>query len=272
MSNFDKIVVENVYKSFGHIKALEGVSICIRRGEKVGLIGPNGAGKTTLLRIILGILKPDKGRVYGVEHSPRFFGYVPQFPVYFPYVRSVDVVFSALRFANYKSKKLKEIAEELCKKNGIDPKSEGRNLSAGKSRLLLFVAALSKNPELLVLDEPTAMMDVATKNIILDAIANFNKTLIMVTHDIEELRFVDKIFFLSKGRIVFEGSFKDFSKLIRARGYIVEIKSGKETKRVEIQDLNDLNNIKLSDVDVDEIVVRKITPEDIVSLIQREWK
>ncbi|NHV07408.1 MAG: ATP-binding cassette domain-containing protein [Thaumarchaeota archaeon] len=58
------MIVEDVHKSFGPVKVLEGVSICIKRGEKIGIVGPNGAGKTTLLRIILGILKPDKGYIW----------------------------------------------------------------------------------------------------------------------------------------------------------------------------------------------------------------
>jgi ABC-type multidrug transport system ATPase subunit len=270
LSSLDKIIVEEIHKSFGPIKVLEGISMYIKKGEKVGIIGPNGAGKTTLLRIMLGILKPDKGYVSGIEYSPKFFGYVPQAVLSYPMHRSIDVVHTALKLANYPSKNLKKIAEELCKKYNIDPMSTGRELSAGQARFLIFVMAISKNPDLLILDEPTAMMDVSRKKVIWGAIVNYDKTVIMVTHDVDELRLVDRIFFLNKGKIVFEGSFKDFSRFIRAEGYVVEVKSGKETKRIKIQNLNDLNNLELNDKDVDEIIVRKITPEDIASLMQKE--
>lgn len=268
----NKIVVNNIHKSFGPIKALDGVSININENEKVGIIGPNGAGKTTLLRIMLGILKPDKGYVSGIKHTPKFFGYVPQYPISYQYHRAADVLYAALKLADYPSKKLKEIVEELCVKDGIDPRAPGEALSPGKSKLFLFTMAVAKEPELLVLDEPTAMVDITTKKLMWDEIARYSKTTIIVTHDIEELRLVDRIFFLVKGRVVFEGSFKDFSKFVRVKGYIVEAKSGKNIKRIEIQSLSDMKNVNLNDEDIDEIIVRKITPEDIASLIEREWK
>jgi len=270
LPSFDKIIVEDVHKSFGPVKVLEGVSICIKRGEKIGIVGPNGAGKTTLLRIILGILKPDKGYISGIEYSPKFFGYVPQAVLSYPMHRSVTVIQTALKLANYPSGNLKKIAEELCKKYSIDPMSTGRELSAGQARFLIFIMAISKNPDLLILDEPTAMLDFSRKKIIWESIVNYDKTVIMVTHDIDELRLVDRIFFLNKGKIVFEGSFKDFSKFIRAEGYVAEVKSGKEIKRIKIQKLSDLNNLELNDKDVDEVIIRKITPEDIASLMQGE--
>jgi ABC-type multidrug transport system ATPase subunit len=267
-----EIIINNIHKSFGSIKALDGVNMNIRENEKVGIIGPNGAGKTTLLRIVLGILKPDKGYVTGVKRSPKFFGYVPQYPISYQYHRSAYVLYTALKLAGHPSKKIKEIAEELCRKNNIDPQSTGETLSPGKSKLLLFTMAVAKDPELLVLDEPTAMIDAATKKVIWDTIANYSKTMIMVTHSIEELRFVDRIFFLVKGRVVFEGSYNDFSKLVRTEGYVVEVKSGKTAKKIEIKSLSELSNVILSSEGADEITVRRITPEDIALLMEREWK
>jgi ABC-type multidrug transport system ATPase subunit len=154
------VKLSNVHKTFGSKKVLNDISFEIKENEKVCIIGPNGSGKTTLLRVILGLVKPDNGAINVFSRDPRDIGYLPQIPLQYPYHKVFDVIYYSLRFAGFSSLKAKEKAIEWIKRVGLDSDSVGLNLSGGERKLVLLAMAMAKDPKLLILDEPTNMIDI----------------------------------------------------------------------------------------------------------------
>ncbi|MCS7366741.1 MAG: ABC transporter ATP-binding protein [archaeon YNP-WB-062] len=205
------------------IKANENVSIHVNRGETVCITGPNGAGKTTLVRQIMGLLRPTSGTVRVLGHDPlkkislikREVGYVPQAPLFFPAnkVREVvDFVASTSKASDNK--------EQLFKLLGLESTKElmGYQLSLGQRKLLLFMLALIKNPSILVLDEPTVLVDIVNKHNMWEVMVEIKrekKGILLVSHDIEEIRrLCDRIYVMVNGRVVFEGDIHEVSRTL----------------------------------------------------------
>jgi ABC-type multidrug transport system ATPase subunit len=259
------VKLSNVHKTFGSKKVLNDISFEIKENEKVCIIGPNGSGKTTLLRVILGLVKPDNGAINVFSRDPRDIGYLPQIPLQYPYHKVFDVIYYSLRFAGFSSLKAKEKAIEWIKRVGLDSDSVGLNLSGGERKLVLLAMAMAKDPKLLILDEPTNMIDIHKKKIVWNIIREFKGTIIIVTHDLDEIWLGDTIYFMKQGRIVFKGNFNDFSNKIRKSGFIVESWSSEGYMRFEIDNIKDMN-FKLINENIYELKIRKIVPEDIESL------
>jgi len=192
-------VVELVKVSagYGAEPALEEVSLTVGPLDFLGLVGPNGGGKTTLLRVLLGLLEPSRGEVRLFGHPPATgrnrVGYVPQalrFDRDFP-VRVLDVVLMgclgrAPRFRPYPAVDRRRAMETLDQLDLGDlaarPVGE---LSGGQLQRVLIARALLGDPDLLLLDEPTASVDPAARGAIFDLLAELNQSLaiILVTHD-----------------------------------------------------------------------------------------
>ena len=197
------IEIENLSFSYdGRTDVLEDLSLTVRRGEFVGIVGPNGAGKTTLFRILLGFLKPRRGslKLFGenVETFRRWdrIGYVPQ-------RLSVERNFPAT-------------VRELLDLTGEDPQEviallhlndlldrQFLRLSGGQQQIVLLGMALVRNPDLLLLDEPTAGLDVHFQRHIIQTLRSLsvreNRTVLMISHDIGlVLRTVDRVLCLNR--------------------------------------------------------------------------
>jgi zinc transport system ATP-binding protein len=158
----------------GKTFAVEGVSFSVEEGEFLGVVGPNGSGKTTLLKLLLGLLKPHRGLVRLRGRA----GYVPQkvqTKTGFP-----GTVGEVLASANTPE----EVLERLHLKRLAGRRF--RDLSGGEQRLVLFGLALSGNPEVLLLDEPTAGLDTHARRHIAEILEDLKgtRTVVMVSHDI----------------------------------------------------------------------------------------
>lgn len=180
----------NVY--YGPVQALSNINLKVKKGEFLGIIGPNGGGKTTLLKVLLGLIKPDEGNVKININTP--IGYVPQFSHFdreFP-IKVLDVVLlGALEgrikpFHRFKKNQIKK-AEDIMNSLGI---IEFRNrqisqLSGGQLQKVLIARALMVEPEIMILDEPTASLDANSKTEIYNLLKRLNKdkTIIVVSHD-----------------------------------------------------------------------------------------
>jgi len=195
----NKIVAfENVTFSYNGLPVLENVSFNIGERDFVSAVGPNGGGKTTLLKLMLGFIKPQKGkiRVFGrhPERARRRIGYISQhfqFDRLFP-IRVIDVVlmgrlrgsFSSGRY----SAKDRKIADEALQEVDLSELSRRHisHLSGGQRQRVLIARALATQPDLLLLDEPTAHVDVATQEEFFQFLNRLNRqlTIILVTHDI----------------------------------------------------------------------------------------
>jgi ATPase subunit of ABC transporter with duplicated ATPase domains len=173
-------VIENVHKAYGSRVIYEGLTMTIRRGERWAVMGRNGAGKTTLLKMIAGVLNPDKG---GVELGASLkMGYFAQ--------QSLDVLNPDLTvmeqlendFPQEGAGSLRSLAGAF-QFSGDDIDKKIRSLSGGEKSRLAMARMLFDPPNFLVLDEPTNHLDVATKEMLVDALKDFEGTMIFVSHD-----------------------------------------------------------------------------------------
>jgi len=191
------VEIKNVSFSYGKEVILENVNIIIQKGDFAGIVGPNGGGKTTLLKLILGSLKPDKGKILVLGNEPEKsylrVGYMPQhayLDMLFP-VSVMDVVLMGRlgrSLGGRYSKKDRQAAHSALEEMRIADLAE-RNfseLSGGQRQRTLIARALCCEPELLLLDEPTANVDPEIEEAFYDILKNLNKrmTILIVSHDI----------------------------------------------------------------------------------------
>lgn len=192
------ITLENVSFSYGGPLVLDHVSLAIERGEFLGIVGPNGGGKSTLLKLILGLLAPDEGRVRVLGGTPaqarRALGYVPQFSAFprdFPINVEQTVLLGRLGktrlFAGYR--RADHAAARMAMEETQIWDLRGRvlgTLSGGQLQRVLIARALAAEPEILVLDEPTANIDLRVEVDIFDLLRQLNArmTIVLVSHDI----------------------------------------------------------------------------------------
>lgn len=201
------ISVKNIKISLGGFEILNDVSIEIPQNEFLGIIGPNGGGKTTLLKVILGLLKPNKGEVLimgnPLKESRDLMGYVPQFNSFekdFP-ISVFDVVKLGVV-----GKKIKNISDVVIRALNLVDMSDFKDrliseLSGGQKQRVLIARALVSNPKILLLDEPTASVDTKSGRTFYELLKELNKemTIILVSHDIGVLsQYVNKIACLNK--------------------------------------------------------------------------
>ncbi|MBU0753854.1 MAG: ABC transporter ATP-binding protein [Planctomycetes bacterium] len=180
------------------VPAIEEVSLEIPSGDFLGLIGPNGGGKTTLIKILLGLLKPQKGRVRVLGRSPRevsrFIGYVPQRGQVDPHIPAtvLDVVLTGrIGLApwgfSYRKKHL-EAAESVMELVGIHGLKDHSldQLSGGQRQRVLIARALASEVKILFLDEPMAGVDIHMEKGILDILHSLNEQMpiVLVSHDL----------------------------------------------------------------------------------------
>ena len=198
MTTAPAIEMEGVWFSYDGTPILEDINFSLKQGDFLGMIGPNGGGKTTLLKLLLGILKPDRGVIRVLGNPPhkarRRVGYVPQntdFNNTFP-VSVMDVALmgrlTRSRMGKRFSSKDRPAAEEALKKVGMWDKKDmpiGK-LSGGQRQRVLIARALVTEPAMLFLDEPTAKVDPQFENNIYDFLKELNRrtTIVTITHDV----------------------------------------------------------------------------------------
>src|SRR6267154_1950882 len=176
------LAADNVSLSYGGVKILDTVSLSLKPGEIVTLIGPNGSGKTTLVRVLLGLIRPQTGRV--VRNAERI-GYVPQF-----FVRDRSLPITALRFCLLFSGANKDEAMAALERTGVAHVAEHQlhSLSGGEMARVALARVILKRPELLVLDEPLAGVDIAGEAALYELIARMRTELgaaiLLVSHDL----------------------------------------------------------------------------------------
>jgi ABC-2 type transport system ATP-binding protein len=225
-----KNVTKNFKKPDGSdFKALDGVSLCIEEGKIYGLLGPNVAGKSTLINIISGILAPTTGSVeiFGVnvasdtQKAKQLLGVVPQ-EVVLELAFSVEEVlyyFSGM-YGVPKKERMSRIAEILEDLSLSDKKNDkARSLSGGMKRRLMVAKAIAHRPRLLILDEPTAGVDVALRQKMWELVRRINQegtTILFTTHYLEEAeRLCNEITLINHGRVIKQGKLVDIQQEFR---------------------------------------------------------
>ncbi len=224
----DIIQIDNVFKSFGKIKALQGVSVSVKRGEVVVIIGPSGSGKSTLLRCINMLEHPNSGNIIvdgiSVMHKDTDINVVreevgivfQQFNL-FPHLTVIENVMLAQRIVRKrKREEAKQIAEQQLKYVGIPEKADAfpHELSGGQQQRVAIARALAMNPKIMLFDEPTSALDPEMIKEVLDvmvALAKAGMTMVVVSHEMGFVRAAaHRIVFMDQGRIIEEGTPEEF--------------------------------------------------------------
>ncbi len=208
------VAIERVEKRFASLQALAGVSLQIAEGEFFGLLGPNGAGKTTLISCLAGLARPDAGKLVVMGHdvvsdyraARRLLGVVPQELVFDPFfsVRETLRIQSGYFGIRHNDDWIDEILANLDLTGKAD--TNMRRLSGGMKRRVLVAQALVHKPPVIVLDEPTAGVDVELRQGLWQFVRRLNRaghTVILTTHYLEEAEALcSRIAMLKQGRVV----------------------------------------------------------------------
>jgi ABC-2 type transport system ATP-binding protein len=207
-------------KRFGRVEALREASFRAAPQKITAFLGENGAGKTTALRLILGFLRPDSGRV---RLSVGPVGYVPERPVFFPWLRGREVIEATAAAFGLTSHEAERLVAPLCRRLRFDSgllERKVQTYSLGNQKKFSYLQSLIISPELLIVDEPFAALDpVAIKSAreLFLELKSQGKTLLLSSHLIAELEKVcDEFIVLKEGRVVVQ---EDFARL--RTGYVL---------------------------------------------------
>ncbi len=207
--------VQEVYKSFGAVQAVAGVSFDVAPGEVLALLGPSGCGKSTILALIAGLEVPDRGDILwdgrslrDVPPHQRGFGLMFQDYALFPHLNVFDNVAFGLRMAGWPAERVRQRVEEVLKLVGLSDLG-GRDvntLSGGESQRVALARSLAPNPRLLMLDEPLGALDRTLRERLVlelrELLLRMHQTAIYVTHDQEEaFAIADRVAVMNAGRL-----------------------------------------------------------------------
>lgn len=216
---------EKLVKIYGGRAVVNGVDIHIRPGEIVGVLGPNGAGKTTTFYMVVGLVRPNGGRVifkgqdvtdYPMYRRARMgMGYLPQEESIFRKLTVEENIMAILETTSLSKRERRARCDELLSQFGIEhvAKQQALTLSGGEKRRLTIARSLVSNPSLLMLDEPFSGVDPIAVADVQQIIVDLRKTglaILITDHNVREtLSIVDRAYLVFEGRIKSEGT-KDF--------------------------------------------------------------
>ena len=208
------VSIVDVVKTFGPLRALDGVSLEIQAGEFFGLLGPNGAGKTTLISSLAGLARPDSGAISVLGHdvikdfrqARRLLGVVPQELVFDPFFNVRETL--QIQSGYFGIRKNDDWIDEILHHLDLTSKANVnmRRLSGGMKRRVLVAQALVHKPPVIVLDEPTAGVDVELRQGLWQFVRRLNgegHTIILTTHYLEEAEALcGRIALMKQGRVI----------------------------------------------------------------------
>lgn len=263
------IDIKGLTKSYGELKALNGVNISIKKGEFFGLLGPNGAGKTTTINILTGLVFKESGsaKVFGKDTIIDFrytrskIGIAAQeFSVdwFFPIEK---LLFFQAGYYGIKPKDAKPLVDSLLNRLGLSSKrnSRLRHLSGGMKRRFQIAKALVHDPEILILDEPTAGVDVELRRDLwkyLQDLHSRGKTILLTTHYIEEAELLcENVAIIDNGKILKMGAPKELTRELGEAGITVVLENLNGLNKKDLENYkytNDKNRLHFSVKDPDE--------------------
>ncbi|UCE92858.1 MAG: LPS export ABC transporter ATP-binding protein [Flavobacteriaceae bacterium] len=239
---------DNIMKMYGNRKVVKNISLQVEQGEIIGLLGPNGAGKTTSFYMIVGMIKPNEGRIFlddiEITHDSMYkraqkgIGYLAQEASVFRKLSVEDNIMSVLQFTDLskseQKKKLELLIEEFSL--GHVRKNRGDLLSGGERRRTEIARALASDPKFILLDEPFAGVDPIAVEEIQSIVAHLkdrNIGILITDHDVQAtLAITDKTYLMFEGGILKEGTPKELAddELVR-KVYLGETFELKERKK-----------------------------------------
>ena len=277
VENLNKIYSKDSSKS---THALKDLNLEVNEGEIFGLLGPNGAGKSTFINILAGITIKTSGEVnvwgFNLDKNPRqvraSIGIVPQEVNVDPFFTPKKLL--ELQAGMYGIKKKDRITDTILKLVSLENQSESysRSLSGGMKRRLLVAKALVHQPPIVILDEPTAGVDVQLRNNLWDNVKSLNKqgvTIILTTHYLAEAeKMCDRIGILNKGKLVALDSTKNLLKRIQTKKVTFFV-----NKKVEINN-NLLDSLKVLSNNHEKLIISyeksKLTINEIIQFINNK--
>ena len=222
-----KLHTTNIKKTYKGRDVVKGVSIEVNQGEIVGLLGPNGAGKTTSFYMIVGLVKPDEGKVYldstDITHFPMYkrsqlgIGYLPQEVSVFRKLSVEDNIMAILEMTELNKQERKDRLEQLLEEFSLNHvrKNLGNRLSGGEKRRTEIARALATNPKFVLLDEPFAGVDpIAVEDIqsIVSELRKKNIGILITDHNVQEtLSITDRAYLLFEGSILKSGTAEELA-------------------------------------------------------------
>ena len=217
-----KLRSENIIKIYGDKEVVKGVSVEVNKGEVVGLLGPNGAGKTTSFYMIVGLIKPNSGKVFfdgdDISNLPMYkraqlgIGYLAQEASIFRKMTVEDNLLSVLEMTNLSKSEQKQKCEDLLNEFGLKKirKNIGGLLSGGERRRTEIARCLATDPSFILLDEPFAGVDpIAVEDIqdIVSKLKEKNIGILITDHNVHEtLSITDRAYLLYDGEILKSGT------------------------------------------------------------------
>ena len=234
------IIFKNVKKDYGQLKAVNGINLSIEQGEFFGLLGPNGAGKSTLINMLAGLVRPTNGSISAMgfdvikdyQNARHSLGIVPQELVFDPFFNLREMLrFQAGYFGKGKSNDV--WIDEVIERLDLTSKASTnmRMLSGGMKRRALIAQALVHRPPVIVLDEPTAGVDVELRQRLWDFVKELNKeghTIILTTHYLEEAEALcNRLAMLRTGKIVALDTTKNLLKKFAAKNLKIRLSTKK---------------------------------------------
>ncbi len=223
-----KLNAFEIEKSYRKLKVVKGISVEVNQGEIVGLLGPNGAGKTTSFYMIVGLIKPENGKIFldGDDITPfpmykraqKGIGYLAQEKSIFRKLTVEENILSVLQLTNISKSEQKNKTEQLLEEFGLENirKNRGDLLSGGETRRTEIARTLATNPKFVLLDEPFAGVDPIAVEDIQKIIAHLKKKnigVLITDHNVQEtLAITDKTYLMFEGSILKKGTPEDLAK------------------------------------------------------------
>jgi ABC-2 type transport system ATP-binding protein len=226
-------------KSYGSITAVRDLNVSVRRGEVYGFLGPNGAGKTTTLRMLLGLVKPSSGTAKVLGEKPgsplglQGVGALVESPAFYPYLSGRDNLRIMARYCGASPQRVAEVLGQV--ELAGRAKDKFKKYSLGMKQRLGVAAALLKDPELLILDEPTNGLDpkgMADMRAIIRRVGHGERTVLLSSHLLGEVEQVcDRVGVIHKGELLIEGTVDE---LRGHTGILVKVEPIEEARKIAI--------------------------------------
>ena len=247
--DLNDIEVDSVTKRFQETVAVDNVSMKVARGELFGLLGPNGAGKSTLTKMLSGMINPTSGTIkvggYNIKDDPmkvkESLGVVPQDIVLYDYMNARENLAFFGRLYGLSGSKLRNRIEELLKFTQLDEKAVKRHISTysgGMKRRVNIAAALLHEPQVMLLDEPTAGLDPGNRLALWEIIQTLHKegkTIVLTTHMMDEAEeLCNQVAIMDKGNIIALGNPRQLIKKVKMENTITVVPTKITPKLMEV--------------------------------------
>lgn len=238
----DILKISHISKSFGINKVIDDMSFSVPEHSIFGFIGSNGAGKTTTMKMILGLLKTDRGEIFvngekvtfGQNRTNQYIGYLPDVPQFYECLTSMEYLRLCGEIAGMEKGEIQKKSEWLLDLTGLNASNKRiHGFSRGMKQRLGVAQALLHSPKLLICDEPTSALDPVGRKEILDILLSVKEhtTVIFSTHILSDVeRICDRVALVRKGRIGLQGTLEEIRRMRKGDNIEIEFYSAQDAQ------------------------------------------